>query len=135
VALACGGNINNDSKFRVSDLMKTYTIINYLPQYGHVPSSFTTIISPMSWFSKNHKTFDFSDGASYIDPLMDVKVFDTLFNITYDIMSLKAYMEPWKRGREKNPIVIQQLIEACSSAQGHVLDLFVVIGEYQSISF
>ncbi len=93
MALACGGNINNDSKFCVSDLVKTYTIINYLPQYGRVPSSFTTIISPMFWFSKNHKTFDFVDGASYIDPLVDVKVFDVLFNITYDIMFLKASKE------------------------------------------
>ncbi len=47
-------------------VVKTYTIINYLPQYGHVPSSFTTIISPMYWISKNHKTFDFSDGVSYM---------------------------------------------------------------------
>ncbi len=49
-------------------------------------------------------------------------------------MFLKASKEPWRREKEKNPIVIQQLIEARSSAQGCVLDLFATIDEYQSIN-
>jgi hypothetical protein len=65
---------------------------------------------------------------------VDVKVLNVLFNITYDIMFLKASKEPWRREKEKNPIVIQQLIEARSSAQGCVLDLFATIDEYQSIN-
>ncbi len=59
---------------------------------------------------------------------------NVLFNITYDIMSLKASREPWRREKEKNPIVIQQFIEARSSTQGHVLDLSATIDEFQLIN-
>jgi hypothetical protein len=50
-------------------------------------------------------------------------------------MFLKAFKEPWRREKEKNPIVIQQFIEARSFEQGRVLNLFVTIDEYQSINF
>jgi hypothetical protein len=49
-------------------------------------------------------------------------------------MSLKASREPWRREKEKNPIVIQQFIEARSSTQGHVLDLSATIDEFQLIN-
>ncbi len=76
--------------------------------------------------------FDFSNGASYIDPFVDVKMLDILFNnITIDTMFRKLSKEPWRGGKERSLIMIQQLIEVCSPLEGHILDLFYATSEYQ----
>jgi hypothetical protein len=131
VALAHGGRANNELNFRASEFMKTYIVINCLPQLGPTPNSITTI-SNVLVFKKPHSAFDFSNGASYIDPFVDVKMLDILFNnITIDTMSCKLSWEPWRGGKERSLIVIQQLIEVCSPPEGHILDLFNATSEYQ----
>lgn len=40
-----------------------------------------------------------------------------------------------EKGERKEPKCDQQLIKACSSAQGLVFDPSTTIGEYQSITF
>jgi len=131
VALACGGSANNEPNFHASEFVKTYTFINCLPQLGPTLNSITTI-SNVLVFKKPHSAFDFSNGASYIDPFVDVKMLDILFNnITIDTMSRKLFGEPWRGGKERSLIMIQQLIEVCSPPKGRILYLFYATNEYQ----
>jgi hypothetical protein len=100
------GNKGCELEFRLINLFKIYIMVNYLLQLGFIPSYVTTL-SNILVFRKPKHTFDFFDMASYIEPSMDVKYMDVIFNnIIVDTMSLKPFGELWKGGKEKNLLIM-----------------------------
>jgi hypothetical protein len=74
--------------------------------YGFIPSYVTTL-SNILVFRKPKHTFDFFDTASYIEPSMDVKCMDVIFNnIIVDTMSSKPFGELWMGGKEKSLLIM-----------------------------
>jgi len=63
----------------LSEIVKRYTIVNCLPQFGPKEGSMTTI-SNVLVFMKPKSQISFSNGTFYIDPSIDVKCLDVLLN-------------------------------------------------------
>jgi hypothetical protein len=64
-------------------------------------------ISNVLVFMKLKSQFSFSDGTPYINPSIDMRRFHVLFNnITKITMGRKKDGEPWRGGKEKNPMMI-----------------------------
>ncbi len=106
---------------------RTYTIVNCLPQFGPIERSMIAI-SNVLVFTKPKSQISFLDGTSYIDPSIDVRCLDILFNnITKNIMRRKEDGEPWRGGKEKNHVMIQLLIEYCCPMNCRIFKLSVKI--------
>ena len=121
------GTRDRPKHFCLREHVKTFTIVNCLPQ--NAPNGVQTALSNILLLKKPSSSFALSDAASYIDPFVDIKQLDVLFNqITNTNMCLKQCGQPWRGAKEKSPLVMQQLIEACSPLHGRILDLSVGTG-------
>jgi hypothetical protein len=100
------GNKGCEPKFRLIDFFKFCIMVNCLLQLGFIPS-YATTLSNILVFRKPKHTFDFFDMASYIEPSMDVKYINVIFNyIIVDTMSLKPFGELWRGGKEKTLLIM-----------------------------